>query len=151
MSPRQATQPQHKKRQIKYPPPTRSFDLFSRPARPARPRPICPVSLSVKTAPVLVVFDTNWLIHNLADTKCRVKDIAGRHKDTSVLIAKEVLRELDRLKTRGRDEATRSSVSVFCFCGGRVHALLWLSQAVAVFWLAGVAAGGWRSWFRGVG
>lgn len=75
----------------------------------------CPsVSLAVKTAPALVVFDTNWLIHNLADTKCRVKDIAGRQKDTSILIAKEVLRELDRLKTRGKDEATRSSVSVCC-------------------------------------
>eukprot|EP00752_Nemacystus_decipiens_P003450 g3186.t1 len=67
------------------------------------------VSLAVKTAPVLVVFDTNWLVHNLVDTKCRVEDIAGRHKDTSILIPKEVLRELDRLKTRGKDEATRSS------------------------------------------
>lgn len=62
-------------------------------------------------APVLVAFDTNWLIHNLEDTMCRVSDIDGRHLDTSVLIPKEVLRELDRLKTGGRDEATRRRVS----------------------------------------
>ncbi|CAN0272884.1 unnamed protein product [Ectocarpus sp. 8 AP-2014] len=67
------------------------------------------VSLAMPTAPVLVAFDTNWLIHRLADTMCRVSDIAGRQKDTSVLIPKAVLTELDRLKTRGRDEATRSS------------------------------------------
>ncbi|CAM9456532.1 unnamed protein product [Scytosiphon promiscuus] len=67
------------------------------------------VSLAVPTAPILVAFDTNWLIHHLADTMCRVADIAGRHTDTSVLIPKEVLSELDRLKTRGKDQATRSS------------------------------------------
>ncbi|CAM9275653.1 unnamed protein product [Ectocarpus fasciculatus] len=67
------------------------------------------VSLAMPTAPVLVAFDTNWLIHRLADTMCRVSDIAGRQNDTSVLIPKAVLTELDRLKTRGRDEATRSS------------------------------------------
>lgn len=64
------------------------------------------------TAPILVAFDTNWLIHHLEDTMCRVSDIAGRHADTSVLIPKEVLSELDRLKTRGKDQATRSSVSM---------------------------------------
>lgn len=74
------------------------------------------VSLAMPTAPVLVAFDTNWLIHRLADTMCRVSDIAGRQKDTSVLIPKAVLTELDRLKTRGRDEATRSSVSGCCCC-----------------------------------
>lgn len=67
------------------------------------------------TAAVLVVFDTNWLIHNLPDTMCRVEDIAGRHGDTSILMPKEVLRELDRLKTRGKDEDTRRRVSLSGF------------------------------------
>lgn len=57
------------------------------------------------------MFDTNWLIHDLGDAKCRIADIAGRHENQSVLIPKEVLRELDRLKTGGKDEATRYKVS----------------------------------------
>lgn len=67
--------------------------------------------LTTVTAPELIVFDTNWLIHNLGDAKCLAADIAGRRPATSILIPKEVLRELDRLKTAGRDEATRYNVS----------------------------------------
>ncbi|CAM9868390.1 unnamed protein product, partial [Choristocarpus tenellus] len=56
------------------------------------------VILLKPTAPKLVVFDTNWLIHNLHDVKCRVRDIAERRPDTSILLPKEVVQELDRKK-----------------------------------------------------
>lgn len=71
------------------------------------------VHLSTATAAKLIAFDTNWLIHNLGDTKCRVADITSRHPDTSILVPKEVLRELDRLKTGGKDDATRYNVSTY--------------------------------------
>lgn len=69
------------------------------------------------TAPNLVVFDTNWFIHNLADVMCRVEDIAREHKDASILIPGEVLRELDRLKDRGKDEETKFFVSLLVVRG----------------------------------
>ncbi|CAN0079214.1 unnamed protein product [Laminaria digitata] len=65
------------------------------------------VALTTLTAPELIVFDTNWLIHDLGDAKCLAADVAKRRPLTSILIPKEVLRELDRLKTAGRDETLR--------------------------------------------
>eukprot|EP00904_Undaria_pinnatifida_P013971 jgi/Undpi1/9704/HiC_scaffold_27.g12160.m1 len=65
------------------------------------------VALTTLTAPELIVFDTNWLIHSLSDAKCLAADVASRRPSTSILIPKEVLRELDRLKMAGRDETLR--------------------------------------------
>ena len=79
--------------------------------------------LTTLTAPELIVFDTNWFIHYLDDAKCLAADVASRRPTTSILIPKEVLRELDRLKTCGKDETTRHHVSqsragVFSGAGG---------------------------------
>ena len=68
------------------------------------------MTLTTPTAPKLIVFDTNCFMHHLSGVKCRVADIASRELDTSILVPKAVLAELDGLK---KNEMKGFSVSFY--------------------------------------
>ncbi|CAM9817565.1 unnamed protein product [Discosporangium mesarthrocarpum] len=65
--------------------------------------------LSKPTTPKLLVFDTNWLIHRLFDAQCYATFIAISCPDTSLLVPREVVRELDRLKTHPNQQLSKAA------------------------------------------
>lgn len=74
------------------------------------------------------------------DTLCRVNDIRRSRKDTSILVPREVLLELDRLK-RSRDETTSFNVSLVNVARGFVFSSVesWEDDAMLAVLFLGVS------------
>lgn len=88
----------------------------------------------------MLVFDTNRLLYYMDDTLCRVNDIRHSRKDTSILVPREVLLELDRLK-RSRDETTSFNVSLVNVARGCVLSSVesWEDDAMLTVLFLGVS------------
>ena len=108
---------------------------------PNPPHPVLRlVSPAERSAPNLLVFDTNRLLYYMDDTLCRVNDIRHSRKDTSILVPREVLLELDRLK-RSRDETTSFNVSLVNVARGCVLSSVesWEDDAMLTVLFLGVS------------
>jgi hypothetical protein len=95
-------------------------------AAEAAQSPVAVTSSEPPTAPVLLVLDTNCLLQFLPQSKRIAEDVLHYRADTSLLVPREVYRELDRKKVSVHACNTHSTT------GYSIVRLLWLQCMVCL-------------------